>query len=98
MDTGIDMENTALPRESSLSGKKKKKRARYIALPFIIVGYVLVGILVALIALKSGNFFDGFDTLFYTHRADFLYKSITEEGNWFPIIDMSWYNLSLIHI
>lgn len=92
MDTGIDMENTALPRESSLSGKKKKKRARYIALPFIIVGYVLVGILVALIALKSGNFFDGFDTLFYTHRADFLYKSITEEGNWFPIIDMSWYN------
>ena len=56
MDTGIDMENTALPRESSLSGKKKKKRARYIALPFIIVGYVLVGILVALIALKSGNF------------------------------------------
>lgn len=80
------------PPENSLPAKKKKKRARYIALPFIIIGYVLVGMLVSFLTARSGIYPAGADTMFYVYRGDMMYNSIKDSGNWFPLIDPQWYN------
>ncbi len=65
---------------------------RWSLFALILVGYAVVGLLVAFLASRSGNYLDGTDAMYYVHRGDFLYKSITREGNWFPLIDMAWYN------
>lgn len=70
----------------------QKKLIRNLAIPVILALYVLIAMAVVFFVSRSGNFLDGADTMFYTYRADFLYKSITQEGNWFPLLDMSWYN------
>ncbi len=58
---------------------------------------VVYGALAALVVLAlylSGGYpaGSGADSLFYVYRGDFLYRSITQEGNWYPLIDMAWYN------
>ncbi len=65
---------------------------RWSIFALIVVGYAMIGLLVAFLASESGNYLDGTDAMFYVHRGDFLYKSITREGNWFPLLDMAWYN------
>ncbi len=54
--------------------------------------YVLVAAVVVFLAFRSGKYPSGADTMFYIYRGDFLYRSITQEGNWYPLIDMAWYN------
>ncbi len=78
--------------ENSLPAEKKKKRARYIAIPFIIVGYVLIGMLVSFLTARSGIYPAGSDTMFYVYRGDLLYNSIKDSGNFYPLIDPQWYN------
>lgn len=73
-------------------GQGMSPALRWSILAAITVGYALIAVMVALLASKSGNYLDGTDAMFYIHRGDFLYKSITREGNWFPLIDMAWYN------
>ncbi len=80
------------PPENSLAEKKKKKRARYIAIPFIVVGYVLVGMLVSFFTARSGTYPAGSDTMFYVYRGDLIYNSIKNSGNFYPLIDPQWYN------
>lgn len=58
----------------------------------MVVLYLCVAVVIAYLAKLSGNFKDGGDTLFYVHRGELLYRSITQEGNWYPILDLSWYN------
>lgn len=65
---------------------------RGLGLAAMAVLYLLVAALVVYLAKLSGNFKDGGDTMFYVHRGELLYRSITQEGNWYPILDMSWYN------
>lgn len=77
---------------NSLAAKKKKKRARYIAIPFVVIGYVLIGMLVAFLTARSGIYPAGSDTMFYVYRGDLMYNSIKNDGNWFPLIDPQWYN------
>ncbi len=69
-----------------------QKRTRWLLLPAFLLLYAAVGVLVAYWASQSGTYPAGADTMFYVYRGDFLYRSITEEGNWFPLIDMQWYN------
>lgn len=54
--------------------------------------YVLIAVIAVLLVRHSGTYPQGADTMFYVYRGDFLYRSITQEGNWFPLIDMAWYN------
>lgn len=65
---------------------------KWTLLGVITVGYALVAVLVALAVSQNGTYPSGSDTMFYVYRGDFLYKSITQEGNWYPLIDMAWYN------
>jgi len=69
-----------------------KKLKRAIALPIILLLYALAAALVAHLVSQSGAYPDGADTMFYVYRGDMLYRSITEHGNWYPLIDMMWYN------
>lgn len=57
-----------------------------------LLAYVAVALVAVYCASQSGVYPDGADTMFYVYRGDFLYRSITEEGNWFPLIDLNWYN------
>lgn len=74
------------------AAEKKKNRARYIAVPFVVIGYVLVGMLTAFLTARSGIYPAGSDTMFYIYRGDLMYNSIKNDGNWFPLIDPQWYN------
>lgn len=71
---------------------QKKKHIRYIAIPFIIVVYALIGMLVSFFTMRSGTYPSGADTMFYVYRGDMMYNSIKDSGNWFPLIDPQWYN------
>lgn len=68
------------------------KRSRWLFIPAFLLLYAAVGVLVSYWASRSGTYPAGADTMFYVYRGDFLYRSITEDGNWFPLIDMQWYN------
>lgn len=65
---------------------------RALGLAAMVVLYLLVAGLLVYLAKLSGNFKDGGDTMFYVHRGELLYRSITQERNWFPLLDLSWYN------
>lgn len=65
---------------------------RVLGLAAMVALYLLVAVAIVYLAKLSGNFKDGGDTMFYVHRGELLYRSITREGNWYPILDMSWYN------
>jgi len=69
-----------------------KRLKKTIALPLILLLYALIALLVAHFVSQSGTYPDGADTMFYVYRGDMLYRSITERGNWYPLIDMMWYN------
>ncbi len=84
-----------MSEERRLAGGEGQRRGmspalKWTVLATITVGYILVAVLVAFLASRSGNYLDGTDAMFYIHRGDFLYKSLTREGNWFPLIDMAW--------
>lgn len=74
------------------SSKFSRRLLTVLALAAIVVLYACVGALLAFFAYRSGDYKDGVDTMFYVHRGELLYRSITQDGNWFPLIDMSWYN------
>lgn len=61
-------------------------------LSVIVLLYAMAALLVAFLVSRSGVYPNGADTMFYVHRGDFLYKSVTQEGNWYPMLDMAWYN------
>lgn len=69
-----------------------KKLKRTAALPLILVLYALIAALVVYLVSRSGAYPDGADTMFYVYRGDMLYHSILEKGNWYPLLDMMWYN------
>ncbi len=69
-----------------------KRLKKAIALPFILLLYALIAALVVYLVSRSGAYPDGSDTMFYVYRGDMLYRSIVENGNWYPLIDMMWYN------
>ncbi len=69
-----------------------KTRLRWLAIMGFLLAYGAVALLVAYWESQSGFYPDGSDAMFYVYRGDFLYRSITEDGNWFPIIDLQWYN------
>lgn len=58
----------------------------------ILLAYVGIAAVVVFLVSRSGAYPSGADTMFYVYRGDFLYRSITQEGNWYPLIDMQWYN------
>lgn len=88
MDTAVTgMEDLTLQRRS-----RSRRLLTALGLAAMVVLYACVGALLAFLAYRSGHFKDGADTMFYVHRGEFLYRSITQEGNWFPLLDMSWYN------
>lgn len=70
---------------------KKKASRKLTAVGFLLL-YVLVALVVVYWVSGSGTYPSGTDTMFYVYRGEFLYRSITEEGNWYPLIDMQWYN------
>lgn len=70
---------------------RKKIPQVWVVCGFLLL-YVIMGLLAVYWVSQSGRYPDGADTMFYVYRGDFLYRSITEEGNWFPLIDMQWYN------
>lgn len=72
--------------------KTSRRLLRILALAAIVVLYACIGALLAFLAYRSGDYKDGVDTMFYVHRGELLYRSITQDGNWFPLLDMSWYN------
>jgi len=69
-----------------------KRLKKTVALPFILLLYALIAVLVSYVVSRSGNYPYGSDTMFYVYRGDLLYKSITQQGNWYPLLDMQWYN------
>lgn len=54
---------------------------------YAVVAYVLAQTLIA-----TGNYPIGSDTMFYVHRGEFMYESIMNDGNWYPLWDPAWYN------
>lgn len=54
--------------------------------------YVAIAAIVVYFVSRNGTYPSGSDTMFYVYRGDFLYRSITQEGNWYPLLDMQWYN------
>ena len=68
------------------------KRLRWPAILGFLLLYAVVALIVSNLVSQSGRYPSGSDTMFYVYRGDFLYRSITEEGNWLPIIDLNWYN------
>lgn len=73
-------------------GAGRSRLLTALGLAAMVVLYLCVAVVIAYLAKLSGNFKDGGDTLFYVHRGELLYRSITQDGNWYPILDMSWYN------
>jgi len=69
-----------------------KKLRRAAAFPVILALYAAVAVLVVHLVSRGGTYPDGADTMFYVYRGDLLYHSITEQGNWYPLLDMMWYN------
>jgi len=69
-----------------------KKLRRAVAFPVILVLYAAVAVLVVRLISQSGTYPDGSDTMFYVYRGELLYHSIKEQGNWYPLLDMMWYN------
>lgn len=57
-----------------------------------VIVYALVAVLVWYLTKNSGQYPSGSDTMFYVYRGDFLYRSITQDGNWYPLLDPQWYN------
>ena len=88
------MDGAAIAAQSgpTLRSSPSRRVLTVLGLGLMILLYACVGALLAFLAYRSGDYKDGVDTMFYVHRGEFLYRSITQEGNWFPLIDMSWYN------
>lgn len=70
----------------------QKKLIKTLAIPAILAVYALIAVTVVFFVSRGGTYPSGSDTMFYVYRGDFLYRSITQEGNWYPILDMNWYN------
>ncbi len=86
-----------MSEERRLAGGEGQRRGmspalKWTVLATITVGYLLVAVLTAFVVSRNGTYPSGADTMFYVYRGDFLYRSITQEGNWYPLIDMAWYN------
>lgn len=71
---------------------KKKKRLRYLAIPFVIIVYILIGLTVSFFTARSGTYPAGSDTMFYVYRGDLIYQTATQEHNLYPLLDPAWYN------
>lgn len=69
-----------------------KKMTKTLAVPLILAVYVLIALAVVFFVSRSGTYPSGDETMFYVYRGDFLYRSIAQEGNWYPILDLNWYN------
>lgn len=80
------MERRLSPRRTMPFGLK------VLLLAAIVLLYAVAAFCVAFLVSRSGTYPAGADTMFYIYRGDFLYRSITQEGNWYPLIDMAWYN------
>lgn len=84
---------TPAARSATLNDRQGMSSAlRWSIFALIVVGYVMVAGLLMLLVHNNGMYPTGSDTMFYVYRGDFLYRSITQEGNWYPLIDMQWYN------
>ncbi len=83
---------TAAQAPTLRSAGRSRRLLTAFGLALMVLLYACVGALLAFLAYRSGDYKDGVDTMFYVHRGEFLYRSITQEGNWFPLLDMSWYN------
>lgn len=62
---------------------------------FIIVGcivYALTSYLSVQTLYATGNYPVGADVMFYVYRGEFMYESIMNDGNWYPLWDPAWYN------
>lgn len=70
----------------------RKKLTRTLAVPLILAVYVLIALTVVFFISRSGTYPSGDDAMFYVYRGDLLYRSITQEGSWYPILDLNWYN------
>ena len=68
----------------------RKKLTRTLAVPLILAVYVLIALAVVFFVSRSGTYPGGDDAMFYVYRGDFLYRSVTQEGNWYPILDLNW--------
>ena len=68
------------------------KAVRIVFVLVMVIAYAAIAVLVAWAESKSGAYPDGSDTMFYVYRGDFLYRSIAESGNWYPLLDPQWYN------
>ena len=90
MDTAVL--ETGGPTLPGAAQPRTKRLPTALALAGIVILYACVAALLAYLAYHSGHFKDGSDAMFYIYRGEFLYRSITQEGNWFPLIDMAWYN------
>ena len=58
----------------------------------VLVLYALLSFLLMEILGRNGVYPTGSDTYYHIYRGDYLYHSILEEGNWYPLINQDWYN------
>lgn len=58
----------------------------------VLVLYTLLSFLLMEILGRNGVYPTGSDTYYHIYRGDYLYHSILEEGNWYPLINQDWYN------
>ena len=58
----------------------------------VLVLYALLSFLLMEILGRNGVYPTGSDTYYHVYRGDYLYRSIVEEGNWYPLINQDWYN------
>lgn len=65
---------------------------KILLLAVVLLVYVGIAAAVVFFVSRNGAYPTGSDTMFYVYRGDFLYRSIAQEGNWYPLIDMQWYN------
>jgi len=63
--------------------------AKKIGLCLMVLLYAGIGVAVSYLVSISGIYPAGSDTMFYVYRGDFLYRSIRDSGNWYPLLDLA---------
>lgn len=80
------------PQQSTRPGTAMPIWLKCLLIAAILCLYVGIAAILVYFVSRSGAYPSGSDTMFYLHRGNFLYHSIVDEGNWYPLIDLSWYN------
>ena len=70
----------------------RKKITRTLAVPLMLAVYALLALAVVFFVSQNGIYPGGDEAMFHVYRGDLLFRSISQEGNWYPILDLNWYN------